>query len=217
MERFLDMKRLFPILLLIVLAMILAPCAKADVFLEATSGFISVSTGNFSVSGPGFTFTGFVTLMGCPSFYAPGQPIQGCSTGFPIFSEGNGTLVLNGVTQPAADIDSIATGDQAPMFLSGATQATLTEPAFLSGVFYGCLGNVLPCGGSTPGEPFTISTDGSMEFSISLTQIPGGGYEVTNEVYTSITPEPGTEVLLLSGVGLLFGLMMRKRIANCLA
>jgi hypothetical protein len=103
------------------------------------------------------------------------------------------------------------------MFLSGATQATLTEPAFLSGVFYGCLGNVPPCGGSTPGEPFTISTDGSMEFSISLTQIPGGGYEVTNEVYTIITPEPGTEVLLLSGVGLLFGLMMRKRIANCLA
>jgi hypothetical protein len=215
MERCLDMRRLFPILLLIVLAMIIAPCAKADSFtsLEATSGFFSVD-GAFSVSGPGFTFTGGLIIFGCGSFYNPGRPIQGCDTGFPNISSGSGTLVVNGVTQPRAIIESIATASQAPMFLSGATQATLMEPATLTGVFAGCLG-VFPCGGSSPFEPFSIST-GSMEFSVSLTQAPFGGYIVTNQVYTISTAEPGTDLLLLSGVGLLFGLVMRKRIAQVL-
>ncbi len=214
MERCLDMRRLFPILLLIVLAMIFAPCAKADSFtsLEATSGFISVD-GVFSVSGPGFTFTGGLIIFGCGSFYNPGRPIQGCDSGFRLISSGSGTLVLNGVTEPRAVIESVPSASQAPMFLSGATQATLTEPASLTGVFVGCLDNFFPCGGSLAGQPFSIST-GSMEFSVSLTQAPFGGYIVTNQVYTISTAEPGTDVLLLSGVGLLFGLMMRKPIAN---
>ena len=205
------MRRLFPTLLLIVLAMIFAPCAKADsLSLEATSGFIE-PVGVFSVSGPGFTFTGGLIISACGSFYNPGRPIQGCDTGFQNIVSGDGTLVLNGVTQPRAVIVSVASASQAPMFLSGATQATLTEPAFLTNVFVGCLG-VFPCGGSSPFEAFSIST-GSMEFSVSLTQAPFGGYIVTNEVYTISTAEPGTDLLLLSGGGLLFGLMMRKRIA----
>jgi hypothetical protein len=94
------MGRLFPILLLIVLAMIFAPCAKADsLSLEATSGFIEVD-GAFSVSGPGFTFTGDLFFFGCPFFYNPGRPIQGCDSGFQIISSGGGTLVVNEVTQP---------------------------------------------------------------------------------------------------------------------
>jgi hypothetical protein len=105
------------------------------------------------------------------------------------------------------------------MFLSGATQATLTEPATLGGVFFGCLGNTVPCGLGFPGEPFSISigSSGNTELSVSLTLNSNGDYEVANSVYTIITPEPGTDVLLLSGVGLLFGLMMRKRIAHGLA
>jgi hypothetical protein len=81
------------------------------------------------------------------------------------------------------------------MFLSGATQATLTEPASLTGVFVGCLG-VFPCGGSSPFEAFSIRT-GSMEFSVSLDgRLPFGGYIVTSQVYTISTAEPGTGLLL---------------------
>src|SRR5260370_23896401 len=212
MERCLDMKRLFPILLLIVVAMIFALCAQAELCLEATSGFILVN-GPFSVSGPGFTFTGGLSICCCQSIIAPGQPIQGCDTGFDTPALGGGTLVLNGVTQPFAVIDSIPVTGQAPMFLSGATQATLTEPATIGDVFLGCLGNTVPCGLGFPGEPFFISNNPNTQLSVSLTLDSNGDYEVTNSVYTIITPEPGTDVFLLSG-GLLFGLMMRKRIAH---
>src|SRR5260370_40450514 len=99
MERCLDMKRLFPILLLIVVAMIFAPCAKADVFLEATSGFISVN-GPFSVSGPGFTFTGGLSICCWQFLISPWQPLQGLDTRLGTPSLGGGTLVLNGVTPP---------------------------------------------------------------------------------------------------------------------
>src|SRR5260370_42441109 len=106
MERCLDMKRLFPILLLIVVAMIFAPCAKADVFLEATSGFISVN-GPFSVSGPGFTFTGGLSICCWQSIIAPWQPSQRSDTGFDTPALGGGTVVLNGYRRPIGAMDRI--------------------------------------------------------------------------------------------------------------
>jgi hypothetical protein len=66
-----------------------------------------------------------------------------------------------------------------------------------------------PC---QPPQEASFSLGFNGEFIATLTSDPlAGGYDVTSEVYT--TPEPGTDVLLLSG-GLLFGLMMRKRIAR---
>src|SRR5260370_9197345 len=106
MERCLDMKRLFPILLLIVVAMIFAPCAKADVFLEATSGFISVN-GPFSVSGPGFTFTGGLSICCFQTIIPPRPPIQGFGTRFSNPPPGGGHTVLNGVPHPFAILDTI--------------------------------------------------------------------------------------------------------------
>jgi hypothetical protein len=86
---------------------------------------------------------------------------------------------------------------------------TLMEPASFSGGFFSCLDVPEPC---QPSQEASFSLGLNGEFIATLTSDPlVGGYDVTSEVYT--TPEPGTDVLLLSG-GLLFGLMMRKPIAQ---
>ena len=94
---------------------------------------------------------------------------------------------------------------QAPMFLSGATQATLTEPATFNGIT-GCTGlvSIPPC----PETGFAFPAD--VMLTVSLTLDPTtGNYLVTNEAYTFTTPEPGTFGLVLLGIGLV--LVMRKR------
>jgi hypothetical protein len=95
---------------------------------------------------------------------------------------------------------------QADMFLSGATQATLSEPARF-GLPPGCSQGIFPdCSFTFIGIP------GDVTLTMSLTLDPfSGGYDVTSEVYTFSTPEPGTLGLVLLGIGLV--LVMRKRIA----
>jgi hypothetical protein len=193
--------------------LIFAPSARADTY-QVTSGFISIVgsiAGSVSLSGPGFTFTGGVTVFSCPVTYAPGQPIQGCDVaGIPDFVLGGGTLVVGGVAKPFVMIDGSLDIIQAPMFLSGATQATLTEPAELGGLS-GCSGNFIDkC---SPPSQFVEFTFPSAVFTVSLTQDSfTGGYDVTSEKYTFSTPEPGTWGLVLLGIGLV--LVMRKRIAR---
>jgi hypothetical protein len=206
----------------IITFLIFAPFARADSFAgqyTATSGFITTVTfgGPFMFAGNNFTLTGVMELVGpCPTFYAYGQSIQGCDDGqaTPTFIlVGGGTFVLKGVGQRSIFINE---GEfffsQAPLPpLDPTTQQTVTlmEPASFSGGFFSCLDVPEPC---QPSQEASFSLGLNGEFIATLTSDPlAGGYFVTSEVYTS--PEPGTSVLLLAGVGL-FGLVMRKRIAQ---
>jgi hypothetical protein len=186
------------------------PCAKADT-LSVTSGYIQIigATGNnASFSGDGFTATGNVLFLGVPSCvgdtYVPGQPFLGCA-GFQ-FPFGSMTVSMNGTTQLVSfGANFLVEITQARMFLSGATQATLTEPATIVGLA-GCTAPAFfpPC----PTTSFAFP--GPVMLTVSLTLDPTtGNYHVTNEAYTITAPEPGTRILLLMGIGLL--LVMGKR------
>jgi hypothetical protein len=87
-------------IILIVLAVTVAPFVRADSFAgkyTATSGFFTGPFGGpFMLAGNNFTLTGTMELAGpCPSFYSYGQPIQGCDDGQGIFiKDASGTSVL---------------------------------------------------------------------------------------------------------------------------
>jgi len=172
-------------------------CAEADSLL-VTSGVIQVygpGAPTASLSGAGFTASGVMFFTGaCPNAILPGQQISGCA-GFDFIS-GALTVVMNGVTRPVEFGNNVGTTiTQAPMFLSGVTQATLSEPATI-GPLVGC-DNAAAFPACTE-TSFVIT--GDVLFTISLLQNPfTGGYDVTSETYTITTPEPGT--LLLLGAG----------------
>jgi hypothetical protein len=202
--------------------LVFVPCARADTYLVTSGFFQPVGATGFNTffSGPGFTATGNLYYPGCQSIIGMGQRIFGCLS-LVDFDRGILTLVTSAGSQligfgnfEGNDLGNIAIA-QNPMFLSGATQATLSEPATM-GPFIGCPSPDSACHELFVG-PLTTYFDivGHVQFSTSLTQdpVPGIGYDVTSMTYTITTPEPGTDVLLLSG-GLLFGLMMRKRIAK---
>ncbi|HKU26172.1 MAG TPA: PEP-CTERM sorting domain-containing protein [Candidatus Sulfotelmatobacter sp.] len=186
------------------------PCLKADV-LQVTSGFIQTygeGGATTFLAGDGFTATGVVNFTGaCPATVQAGSPITGCA-GFDWIS-GQLTVVKNGVSQQLQFGNDFATTiTQAPLFISNVTQATLSESATISN-FSACPNVVMfP---TCPTTTFVLPQD--IFFSISLAQDPSSGnlgvqmYDVKNEIYSF--PEPGTLVLLGSGVGLL-ALIRRK-------
>jgi hypothetical protein len=119
------------------------------------------------------------------------------------------TVSMNGTTELVSfGANFLVEITQAPMFLSGPTQATLTEPATIVGLA-GCTAPAFfpPC----PDTTFVFP--GDVMLTVSLTLDPTtGNYHVTNEEYTITAPEPGAFGLVLLGIGLV--LVMRKRIAR---
>jgi hypothetical protein len=199
--------------LLMIAFLTFASSARADIY-QVTSGYFQPIGGAASFSGNGFTATGNILFIGVPSCvgntYVPGHPFLGCA-GFQ-FPYGSMTVSTNGTTELASfGANFLVYIAQAPIFLSGATQATLTEPATISGLA-GCTAPAFfpPC----PETKFVFP--GDVMLTVSLTLDPTtGNYFVTNEVYTFTAPESGTFGLALLGIGLV--LVMRKRIAEGLA
>jgi hypothetical protein len=197
----------------VITLLLFAPCSEADTF-QVTSGYFQPwggTTNDFVLSGDGWSATLNVNFFTCVGNFRPGDPIFGC--GDTLYLVGYGILIENGVTQPSIAIDTFVEILQDPIFLSGATQATLTEPVTFGGVT-GCFAVFAnPC---QPSERVVFDI-GPALYTVSVTKDPFYGYVVSSERYTFTgpvsTPEPGSGVLLLSGVGL-FGLMMRKRIAR---
>jgi hypothetical protein len=190
-----------------------APSARADTY-QVTSGYFQPIGGtgnNIFLSGDGFTATGNIRIgpENCfPYNFLAGQPITGCPHNF---VGGFITIVHNGVEETVGYGYNLQVGtSQADMFLSGATQATLSEPAVF-GSLQGCVneGYFPQC------APTILEFPGATTLTMSLTQDTFyGGYDVTSEVYTFSAPEPGTFGLVLLGIGLV--LVMRKRIARSL-
>src|SRR5882762_2629830 len=99
------------------------------------------------------------------------------------------------------------------MFLSGVTQATLTEPVIMFGDLNGCTAPFNDLCGRPPYKNVSFSFAGDVIlFTTILTQNANGGYDVTSAGWTISTPEPGTAVLMLVGIGLV--LVMQKRIVK---
>jgi PEP-CTERM motif len=203
----------------VVAFLIFVPCVRADSF-HVTSGFIqcigpppSGATGNTSLSGDGFTATGSILLLGpCLGSVVPGQPVSGINAD-PGAILGVLTPIMNGVSQPAVHFDGFITIKQAPMFLSGVEQATLTEQVIMFGDLNGCTAPFNDLCGQPPYKNVSFSLAGDVIlFTTTLTQNADGGYNVTSAGWTISTPEPGTAVLMLIGIGLV--LVMRKRIAK---
>ena len=204
------------------LVVVIVPCARAD-SLHVTSGFIQCigptptgATGNTSLSGDGFTATGSILLFGpCLGSVLPGQPVLGINAD-PGAILGALTPIVNGVSQPAVNFDGFITIKQAPMFLLGVTQATLTEPVIMFGDLNGCTAPFNDLCGQPPYKNVSFSFAGDVVlFTTTLTQNASGGYDVTSAGWTIATPEPSTAVLMLIGIG--FVLVMRKGIAKRLA
>jgi hypothetical protein len=194
----------------IITLLLLAPCARADAYL-ATSGFYQPigDPGSYSIflSGDGFTATGFIVAgpMCAPTIFRPGQAITGCHSDW---VRGFITIIHNGVEEGVAyGSDLMSFFSQADMFLSGATQATLSEPARF-GLPAGCSQGLFP---DCTFTYLVVPVDGTL--TMSLTQdTSSGDYEITSEVYTFSTPESGTLGLVLLGIGSV--LVMRRRIAR---
>ena len=222
----------------VIAVLLFAPCAKADTLdFIVTSGVIPIPGGTMDVSGvtssgDAFTATGNFSILTCPYDFRPGQPITACPSAY-----FNALVTVTGVQ----GIDSVVLGEDfdfginiatAPIYLSGPTQATLTEPATVAPLL-GCYGLVSipdPFGGGTELVPcwtqnainvaFVLP---SVEWTVNLVAADpstfsppvAGGYTVTSEYLTISAPEAGTRSLTLVGVGLL-GLMMvlRKRMAR---
>jgi hypothetical protein len=208
----------------IIAFLVFVPCAKADRYV-VTSGFVSLSgdggvitLSGVAPSGKAFTATGDILLL-CSNEFPSGGPITPCgdlaATGDDLYI-GNLTVTVNGASTKYL----LGPGDDfplefnaAPMFLSGATQATLSEP--IGGVvFLACNFAIEPtCETGPPFGPITsFVTEGSVEYTVNLVA-DSIGYFAPSQSLTITSPEPGTSVLLLAGVGL-FGLVMRKRIAH---
>jgi hypothetical protein len=201
------------------LVVVIVPCARADSF-HVTSGFIqcigpppSGTTGNTSLSGDGFTATGSIQLFGpCLGSVLPGQPDYGINAD-PGAILGVLTPNLNGVSQPTVYFDGFVNIKQAPIFLSGLTQATLTEPVIMFGDLNGCTAPFNDLCGQSPYKNVSFSFAGDVIlFTTTLTQNADGGYGVTSAGWTITTPEPSTALLMLIGIG--FVLVMRKGIAK---
>jgi hypothetical protein len=196
----------------IIVFLIFTPCARADTYLVSSGYFQPIGgTGgdNIFLSGDGFTATGNISV-GAPNCFPynfrAGQAITGCLS---QFVGGVITVVHNGVEEQVQyGFDLMAFVSQADMFLSGATQATLSEPA-LFGLPAGCVDEVhFPnC------TPTFLEFPSDTTLTMSLTQDTVlWGYDVTSEVYTFGTPEPSTFGLVLLGIGSV--LVVRKRVAR---
>jgi hypothetical protein len=189
--------------------LVFVPRANGDSF-QVTSGVFQPfgATGeNLSLSGNGFTATGNINIGpgACWPDYLPGDPIKGCA-GINWVGGGIVTIKHDGVSEQVGyGFDFMIGISQADMFLSGATQATLSEAASF-GTLTGCVDEIhFPdC------TRISLVFPQDVWFTISLVQDPlSGGYNVTSETYAFTTPEPDTGVLLLTGVGL-FGFVTRK-------
>jgi hypothetical protein len=194
----------------------LGPAVKADTFTVTSGYFLPLgstpvsyfpSGDNLFMYGDGFTAVGNIQFapINCYAVFAPGAPITGCESDFFI---GLVTVTTSsGVEIPITfGYDFLMNIGQADMQLSGATQATLTEPAQWEG-FTGCINVAFDP--DCPHE--TLFIPGPVTLTMDLTQDPStGGYDVTSEKYIISTPEPG--MIVLVGIGLV-GLALRRRFA----
>jgi hypothetical protein len=213
-------------ILWIIAFLVFVPCAKADTLdFIVTSGVITLPGGPVTLlgvtsSGDAFTATGSIMMDTCEATYHSGEAITACpSGGSPIYF--NSVLAITGVD----GVESVDLGDgrdfalsitTSPIYLSGATQATLSEPAEISGLV-GCYGDA-PAPPNGQLEPCffldvinaVFEIPGPVVWTVNLVGGAEVGYEATSEELTITAPEPRTGSLVMIGLGLL-GLAMATR------
>ena len=190
------------------------PSAYANfVSFEVMEGYLtrsgSPSTGlsqwQLFLSGNGFQAFASGETGGCPSTFRVGNPITHCG----IFFRGHGSILLGCIAQEINFDDTFNIFGGAPMFVSGATHAVLTQPLSFGGY-------LAPCTSLPTCQPYQTTYSlsmnglvGSYSIELLLNQ-RGDEYDILEETFTfHRVPEAST--LALMAVGLLGTLFYRQR------
>jgi PEP-CTERM motif-containing protein len=197
-----------------------APSAYADfISLEVLGGYLtrssSSSTGlsnwELSLFGNGFEVHATNRAPGCSrTQIQPGVPFTQClGTNNEFYFIGSGSVLSGGIAQQVNFDDVFYILGGAPMSVSGATQAVLTQPVSFAGGF-------VPCTGLPTCRPFETTyflnmnaMVGSYSINLQLNE-SGEAYNILEETYAFHVPEPST--LLLTAIGLLGVLVYSRRL-----